>query len=139
MRRHCALQLRDGQTRVTSLPAASGTYSSVAIRGALIQIAGQGPMDAAGSIVSSAFEDQARRTFSNVIGHLEAAGGHSSDLLMIRVYLTRPADFAALDDIMRDFFVPPFPARTTVFVGLGEGMLIEVDALAVRNGAGPTA
>jgi 2-iminobutanoate/2-iminopropanoate deaminase len=25
----------------------------------------------------------------------------------------------------------PFPARTTVFVGLAEGLLVEIDALAV--------
>jgi enamine deaminase RidA (YjgF/YER057c/UK114 family) len=36
-----------------------------------------------------------------------------------------------MNDVYAEFVGEPYPARTTVFVGLAEGMLVEIDALAV--------
>jgi enamine deaminase RidA (YjgF/YER057c/UK114 family) len=55
---------------------------------------------------------------------------------MIRVYLTDTAHFAELNEIYNDFFADlksPPAARTTVYVGLPAGLLIEIDALAVLD------
>lgn len=47
------------------------------------------------------------------------------------MYLTDTQYFAAMNEVYRSYFDEPFPARTTVYVTLPAGMLIEVDALAV--------
>ena len=52
---------------------------------------------------------------------------------MCRVYLTDVAHFAEMNDAYREFFEESFPARTTVYVGLPEGLLVEIDALAVLD------
>jgi enamine deaminase RidA (YjgF/YER057c/UK114 family) len=55
---------------------------------------------------------------------------------MVRVYLTDTDHFAELNEIYNEYLesqdlkAPP-PARTTVYVGLPKGLLIEADALAV--------
>lgn len=53
---------------------------------------------------------------------------------MTRVYLTDVAHFAELNEIYNAYFadLKEAPAaRTTVYVGLPAGLLIEIDALAV--------
>lgn len=118
--------------RSVNAPAASGTYSASVRIGDLVQVSGQGPMEpATGKIVSTEFAAQARQTFSNVLELIAAAGGTEADLLMVRVYLTDEKNFAEMDQIMSGFFERPYPARTTVFVGLGTGMHIEIDAMAL--------
>jgi enamine deaminase RidA (YjgF/YER057c/UK114 family) len=42
------------------------------------------------------------------------------------------ADFAAFNDVYREVFVEPYPARTTVQVGLAPGLLVEIEAIARR-------
>jgi 2-iminobutanoate/2-iminopropanoate deaminase len=36
-----------------------------------------------------------------------------------------------MNEVYTTFVTTPFPARTTVYVGLPPGMLVEIDALAV--------
>jgi 2-iminobutanoate/2-iminopropanoate deaminase len=62
---------------------------------------------------------------------LEEAGSGFDDVVMLRVYLTRKEDFAEMNAVYEKFVSEPYPARTTVFVGLAEGLLVEIDALAV--------
>jgi len=47
------------------------------------------------------------------------------------VYLTDPADFAEMNDAYTELIREPYPSRTTVYVGLRPGLLVEIDALAV--------
>jgi 2-iminobutanoate/2-iminopropanoate deaminase len=49
----------------------------------------------------------------------------------MRVYLTDPSQFTEMNDVYSSFVQTPYPARTTVYVGLPAGMLVEIDALAV--------
>ena len=81
-----------------------------------------------------ALREQALQTLANVQSVLEAGGATWEDAVMIRVYLTDTAHFAELNEIYDEFFAgltgPP-AARTTVYVGLPAGLLIEIDALAV--------
>jgi 2-iminobutanoate/2-iminopropanoate deaminase len=80
--------------------------------------------------------EQVELTLRNVEAVLAAAGGSLDDALMVRVYLTRADHFAEMDETYRRILHAPYPARTTVFVGLGAGMLVEIDALAVIPAAG---
>ena len=80
--------------------------------------------------------EQTLQTLDNVKAILEEGGASWDDVMMIRVYLTDVAHFAEMNDLYNAYFeaqhlTAPPAARTTVYVGLPAGLLIEIDALAV--------
>jgi 2-iminobutanoate/2-iminopropanoate deaminase len=120
------------QTDRAPQPVAS--YSQAVQAGNLLQVAGQVGIDpATGELVGVEVGEQTRQTLDNLVAVLEAAGATLRDVIMVRVYLTDRAHFAAMNEIYAGYVGEPFPARTTVFVGLAEGMLVEIDALAVLS------
>lgn len=108
-------------------------------KGNLLQVAGQVGFRPAvegepPTVAGPGLREQALQTLDNVRSVLEAGGGSWEDVVMVRVYLTDTAHFAELNEIYDTYFadlreVPA--ARTTVYVGLPTGLLIEIDALAV--------
>ncbi|MGW0710810.1 RidA family protein [Streptomyces sp. NPDC002643] len=81
--------------------------------------------------------EQTLQTLANVKAILEEGGATWEDVMMIRVYLTDVAHFAEMNEIYNEYFeqnLTGIPAaRTTVYVGLPAGLLIEIDALAVLD------
>ncbi|MEZ7006811.1 RidA family protein [Streptomyces sp. SCSIO 75703] len=80
--------------------------------------------------------EQTLQTLANVKAILEEGGAGWDDVMMIRVYLTDVGHFAEMNEIYNAYFeeqalTQPPAARTTVYVGLPAGLLIEIDALAV--------
>ncbi|MEU3251955.1 RidA family protein [Streptomyces sp. NPDC006997] len=80
--------------------------------------------------------EQTLQTLANVKAVLEEGGASWDDVVMIRVYLTDVGHFAEMNDIYDAYFeaqalTQPPAARTTVYVGLPAGLLVEIDALAV--------
>ncbi|OIJ65153.1 RidA family protein [Streptomyces mangrovisoli] len=80
--------------------------------------------------------EQTLQTLANVKAVLEEGGAGWDDVVMIRVYLTDVAHFPEFNEIYDRYFeeqalTQPPAARTTVYVGLPPGLLIEIDALAV--------
>ncbi|MGW0554731.1 RidA family protein [Streptomyces sp. NPDC002926] len=80
--------------------------------------------------------EQTLQTLANVKAVLEEGGASWDDVMMTRVYLTDVAHFAEMNEIYNAYFEEqglkePASARTTVYVGLPKGLLIEIDALAV--------
>ncbi|MGW0334591.1 RidA family protein [Streptomyces sp. NPDC003011] len=79
---------------------------------------------------------QTLQTLANVKAILEEGGASWDDVMMIRVYLTDVDHFAEMNALYDAYFeeqalTAPPAARTTVYVGLPAGLLIEIDALAV--------
>ena len=107
-------------------------YSPVVVSGDLVVTAGQVAHDENGSIVGDAIEEQARQVFENVGRCLAAAGCSFADVIKVNVFLADFADFAQYNDVYREYFSPPYPARTTVQAGLGPGLRLEVEAVARR-------
>ncbi|XES01302.1 RidA family protein [Streptomyces sp. S1D4-11] len=68
---------------------------------------------------------------------MAASGGGGLDVLMIRFYLTATSDFEEFNETYREYLsahgCKMLPARTTIYVGLPAGLLVEIDALAVRG------
>jgi 2-iminobutanoate/2-iminopropanoate deaminase len=113
-------------------PPPAAAYSQGVRKGGILQVAGQVPVDpATGLIVGETVGEQTRQALDNVRAVLEEAGTGFEDVVMLRVYLTRREDFAAMNAVYEQYVREPYPARTTVFVGLAEGLLVEIDALAV--------
>jgi 2-iminobutanoate/2-iminopropanoate deaminase len=118
-------------------PAPVASYSQAVRKGNVLQVAGQGPTDpATGAFAGTTVAAQTTQTLKNLQAILSAAGATFDDVLMMRVYLTDVAHFAEMNEVYSGFvgadgLTAPFPARTTVYVGLPAGMLVEIDALAV--------
>ncbi|UED83782.1 RidA family protein [Streptomyces profundus] len=131
---------QERKTRLTTdqAPAPAWNFSQGVRKGPLLQVSGQGPQDPATGayLYPGDVREQTLRTLRNVRAILNAGGADVEDVLMFRVYLTRRADFAAMNDAYGAFVgehCPSgvLPCRTTVFVELpNEAMLVEIDALA---------
>ncbi|MFE3319304.1 RidA family protein [Nocardia sp. NPDC059195] len=114
------------------VPAPAANYSPAIRRGPVLAVSGQVaylPGQLTGPPMG--IEDQARAVFGNLRAVLAAAQASLSDVVMVRIYLAREEDFATMNKVFDETFAPPFPARTTVWVTLPAGLLIEVDLLAV--------
>ncbi len=115
-------------------PAPAGPYSHVVQRGGLVVTAGQVGVDpGTNSPVGDDVRSQTRQALTNLISALAEARVPASNILRINVYLTDPRHFAAMNEVYAEMLEPPYPARTTVYVGLNPGLLVEVDALAVSS------
>jgi reactive intermediate/imine deaminase len=118
-------------------PAPVGPYSQGIRAGNLIAVAGQVGIDpATGEPVDADITAQTRRAIGNMAAVLNAAGATLRDLVRVGVYLTDPADFAAMNLVYDELIPPPRPARTTVYAGLPPGLRVELDALAFLGPAG---
>ena len=104
-------------------------YSPVVVSGDLVYTAGQGPFDAQGTLVSEDFAEQAHQTFRNLGLCLAAAGCGFEDVIKVNAFLADLSDFTTYNEIYREYFGEPYPARTTVGAAL-LGFKIEVEATA---------
>ena len=77
---------------------------------------------------------QARSVLRKIQAVVEAAGSTMAKVDKCTVYLTRQADFAAMNEVWRGFFPKDPPARTTVIVAAlaRAEFLIEVECIAHR-------
>lgn len=112
----------------TGAPPPGGAYSQAIAAGPFVFLAGQGPFRTDGSKVEGSFEEQARQTFRNLAAVAEAAGASLADAIRVGVFLREMQNFAAMNEIYKEFFPEPLPARTTVQSDL-PGFEIEVDAV----------
>ncbi|MBK1788549.1 Rid family detoxifying hydrolase [Prauserella cavernicola] len=126
--------MTNGAISTDAAPKPVAAYSQAKRKGNILQLAGQVGIDpATGSVVEGGVAEQTRQVFANLEAVLEAAGASMADVVMMRVYLTDTAHFAELNETYNQLIVEPYPARTTVYVGLPAGLLVEVDALAVLD------
>ena len=109
-----------------------GPYSqAIVAEGAYVFVAGQGPVDPeTGELRLGSFREQAERTFKNIGVLLEAAGSSFEHVVKVHAYLADLSDFAEFNEVYRQFFTDPYPARTTVGVNLPR-IALEVDCIAI--------
>ncbi|MEJ2857308.1 MULTISPECIES: RidA family protein [unclassified Saccharothrix] len=121
------------EIRTPNAPTPVASFSQGVIKGNILQVAGQVGVDpATGEVVGDTVAEQTRQALRNVAAVLEAGGSSLDDVMMMRVYLTDTSQFGEMNEVYNEFVKQqPFPARTTVYVGLPEGLLVEIDALAV--------
>jgi len=114
-------------------PAAIGPYSQAVRSAQTVYLSGQIPLDPATmSLVEGDIAIQAHRVFRNLQAVCEAAGGSLAGVVRVGIYLTDLADFAAVNEVMAEYFTAPYPARSTIGVSaLPRGARVEVDAVLV--------
>ncbi len=124
------------QVTTASAPPAIGPYSQAIDTGKQVYLSGQLPMDVSGNVIGATIEDQADQVFKNMTAVLEAARMTLGHVVKCQVFITNMDNFPRLNDIYKRAFEPfgMYPARTTVEVSkLPKGVLVEIDAIAVRD------
>ena len=118
------------------LAAPFGAFSGAAWApaGRTLYISGQVAQDASGSVVGAGdVRAQTRQVLDN-IGHvLETAGGGFDDVVAVNVFVRDMRDLAAIHEVRREYFRPPYPASTLVQVQAftDARYLIEINAIAI--------
>lgn len=98
--------------------------------GNLLFVSGQASVDEQGQIVDDTFAGECRRSFENVKKILAAAGLGLSDVVQVRNYVGKQEDLAEFNQIYKEYFSTPYPARTTLIGCLGDLLKFEVDVVA---------
>jgi len=116
--------------RTSSAPLPKGPYSQAIISEGLVFVAGQACVNPQ----TNAFEfgdiqSETRRTLENIRAILEAAGSALKDVVRVGVFLADMADFAAMNEVYKQFFPEDQPARTTVGAQLPK-IKVEIDCVA---------
>ena len=116
------------------MPKPLGPYSNaVAAQGELVFISGQAGMDSATGDVPADFEQQARNAFGNLARVVVAAGLGMADVVKTTIYLADASQFATLNALFGEFFPMSPPTRAVPVVQLPKGLLISIEAIAIRN------
>jgi len=114
-----------------TLPRPAGPYSPGVIAGDFVYVSGQGPTDpATGKLVQDSVQAETRQVLKNVQAILEAAGTSLANVVKCNVYLADRHDFAAMNEVYREFFPTDPPARTTVQAHPPIEIRVEIDCVA---------
>jgi 2-iminobutanoate/2-iminopropanoate deaminase len=114
-----------------STPRSHLPFSPCTKVGSLIFVSGQASVDSTGTIVSDTFEGEMRRSIYNLQMILEAAGSGLKHVVQTRNYVHDPANLSLFNQIYRELFIEPYPARTTITQCLTEALKFEIECVAV--------
>ena len=112
-------------------PQAIGAYSQAVKVGSTVYVSGQIPLDpATGEMVQGPIEQHIRRVFDNLLAIVKEAGGDSSHVAKLNVFLTDLTLFPTLNKVMAEYFREPYPARAAIQVAaLPKGAVVEMDCV----------
>lgn len=117
---------KDANTPTSHLP-----FSPAVQVGDVLYISGQASVDATGKIVSDTFEGEFRRSVENLRNVLESAGSDLEHVVQTRNYVRDAADVPLYNQLYREYFKAPFPARTTITNCLPPTLKFEIECVAV--------
>jgi len=122
-------------------PSPGGAYSQVVRVGSLVFLSGVAGQDQERRLVGSDVATQTRQALRNMVASLAAVGGTLADVCYVTAFLEHAdEDFAAYNSAYAEFFPKDPPARATVQAHIvGDGVLVEIQAIAVLAGGTPTA
>ena len=114
-------------------PQVIGPYSQAIKAGNTVYFSGQIPLNPKTmEIVSSDFKDQVYQVFENISAIAEVAGGSLTQIVKLTIYLTDMENFDLVNDVMKNYYEKPYPARAIIAVKkLPKNALIEIDAVMV--------
>jgi len=117
---------RDENTPVSHLP-----FSPAVRVGDLIFVSGQASVDKTGKIIPGTFEEEFRRSVENLRDVLESAGSDLAHVIQTRNYIRDPANTPRYNELYREYFKDPLPARTTITGCLPPTLHYEIECVAV--------
>ena len=105
--------------RTSKAPTPRGIYSQAIVESGFVFVAGQAAINPkTNELQLGEIRSEVRLTLSNIRAILEAAGSSMRDVMRVGVFLADMNDFAAMNEVYREFFPADPPARTTVGVHL---------------------
>ena len=112
-------------------PAAIGPYSQAIQWGDVVFISGQVAfIPESGELNNNTFEDEVNQVINNLDAICKEAGGGLDNILKLSIFLTDLSNFDAVNNLMKERFSEPFPARSTIEVSrLPKDVNIEMDAI----------
>lgn len=115
-------------------PIPAGPYTPAILAGGFVFVSGQTPEKPGSSeVVKGDIKVQTRQVMENIKGILEAAGCSMDDVVKVSAHLAQMKDFSGYNEVYKEFFPEPYPARTTVQSVLpDEQALIEVEVIAIK-------
>ena len=117
--------------RTSDTPTSHLPFSPAVQVGDLIFVSGQASVDATGKIISDTFENEFRRSIENLRKILEACGSDLKHVVQTRNYIREASNLGRYNELYREYFSAPFPARTTITYCLTEALHYEIDCVAV--------
>jgi 2-iminobutanoate/2-iminopropanoate deaminase len=107
-------------------------FSEAVRAGDLLFLAGQLGVDrATGNVVPGGIKPEARQALRLMQGILERNGYSLADVVKCTVFLADIAEWPAFNEVYREFFKKPFPARSAFAAsGLARGARVEVECIA---------
>jgi len=117
-----------------SAPAAIGPYSQAVECNGVVFVSGQLPVDPMTGEMPDTPAEQARRALENVRAIVESSGCTMADCVKVTIYLTDLSAFAQVNEVYKEFFAEPYPARSCIEVSaVPKGAMLEIDAIAIRS------
>jgi 2-iminobutanoate/2-iminopropanoate deaminase len=106
----------------------STLYSQGVKAGGFVHVSGMVGVDVAtGNMAGPTIQEQTRQALINCQAVLEAAGATLDDVAEVGVLLTRPADFAGMNEEYASWFGAEPPARYVTKLGVEiEGILVSI-------------
>ena len=99
--------------------------------GDFVYVSGQASVDPmTGEIRSGTLSQEMTLSFQNLREVLDSADARWSQIVKLNCFLRKDTDLAEYNQLYRQFFQEPFPARTTVTNCLPLVILFEVDCIA---------
>lgn len=99
--------------------------------GSLLFVSGQASVDNIGKIVPDTFEGEFRRSLENMKRILEAAGSGLEHVVQTRNYVRDRANVPLFNQLYREYFSEPYPARTTITNCLPPTLHFEIECVAI--------
>ena len=114
---------------------AVGPYSHAVEAGEFLYLSGQTPLEpATGKLVADDVALQTRQCFKNLFAVLAAADMTQAHVVKVNVFLTDMADFGRMNEVYREQFESPYPARSTIGVAaLPLGARVEIEMVARKG------
>jgi len=114
-------------------PQAIGTYSQAIKVGNTVYLSGQIPLiPDTMTLPTENLEVQIHQVFRNLQAVAQAAGGNLNQIVKLTIFLTDLNQFSLVNQVMAEYFNPPYPARAVVgVVALPKGAQVEMDAILV--------
>jgi reactive intermediate/imine deaminase len=111
-------------------------FSEVVRAGDILFLAGQMGIDqATGQPVPGGLEPEARLAIENIKAVLERNGRSLADVVKCTVFLADIDEWAKFNEIYKQYFKPPYPARSALGVnGLARGGHLEIECIAYAPG-----
>src|SRR4029079_5660249 len=104
----------DGPLQPQGLATPQNPYSPVVVSGDLVVTAGQVAHDDDGQLAADDIAGQCSRALENLRTCLRGAGCELTDVIKVTAFPAALGDFAAYNDVSREYSQEPYPARTTV-------------------------